>query len=87
MDDFDSATLIDDLKRDISAHYNLSIDETEHFVALKNVSKEMYVAKTNEILLMDRNGELSNLSYKSNILRDERQEISDSKTFLIYPQL
>lgn len=87
VDDFDSATLIDDLKREISTHYDLSIDETEHFVALKNVSKEMYVAKTNEILLMDRNGELSNLSYKSNILRDERQEISDSKTFLIYPQL
>ena len=83
---FEAEYNIDDIKREIATHYKISLDEAQHFVSLKKVSKEMYVAKSNEILLMERDGELSNLSFKSNILRDERNEISDSKTFLICPK-
>jgi hypothetical protein len=84
---FDYQTLVDEIKQELAIDLNIPLEDTEYYITQKNVSKEMYVAKSHEILLMNSGGKLSKLSNKSNILRDDLSEISDSKSFLIYPSI
>lgn len=78
---------LEDLRQRTACKYGLTYEETEYFVSVKTIEKEMYTVHSEGIGMLFPDGNIKELSEVSNIVRSDNCDLSDSKLYVFYPDL
>ena len=79
--------LLDDLRARTSEKYGIPYEDTDYFVSTKTIEKEMYTVSSEGIGMLFNDGNVLDLSSVSNIVRNDKTELSDSKLYVFSPAL
>ena len=79
--------LIDVLRQRTAEKYLLTYDETDYFVSVKSIEKEMYTMSSAGIGMLYPDGNVKDVSEVSNIVHSDSCDLSDRKLYVFYPDL
>ena len=77
--------LLEQLRLRTAECLGLSYEETDYFVSVKTIEKEMYTMSSEGIGMLYPDGTVKDVSEVSNIVRSDNNEMSDRKIYVFYP--